>query len=366
MSTRRNALTNITLDKRLNPHTELWLDKYITDQKKDANNRVPFIAEVSALPTPEAYSVYYKRWEQMLEDQGAKKRIAHVKGRMIIGLGDESVLETAITLHRTYGVPYIPGSALKGLAANYARQRLGEAWQKGSEAYKIVFGDTDDAGYITFFDALYIPGTGFKQMALYPDVITVHHQKYYQDPHNPPADWDDPIPVPFLTATGSYLIALAGLELEEQDVWFETTFTILENALVEIGIGAKTSSGYGRLELQIEDRRTSHSNTGLAQTSQPKPTERIRPNIPKFREGQDITGSVVAQTDELCQKAPDARAFLRYQSFATADVVIVVSAEEAQSWKPGETRICVFEREEVRDGCTLLVCRPRVKKDKKK
>src|SRR5207302_10163433 len=69
----------------------------------------------------------------LLDDQGAKKRIAHVKGRMIIGLGDESVLETAITLHRTYGVPYIPGSALKGLAAAYVRQRLGEAWQKGSK-----------------------------------------------------------------------------------------------------------------------------------------------------------------------------------------------------------------------------------------
>ena len=175
---------------------------------------------------------------------------------MIIGLGDESVLETAITLHRTYGVPYIPGSALKGLAATYARQRLGEAWQKdseASEAYKIVFGNTDDTGYITFFDALYIPGTGFKQKALYPDVIAVHHQKYYQDSNNPPADWDDPNPVPFLTATGSYLIALAGSELQEQEAWIEKTFAILRHALAEMGIGAKTSSGYGRLELE-EDR----------------------------------------------------------------------------------------------------------------
>ncbi len=254
MSTRRNALSNITLAKTPNPHTELWLDKYITDQKKDANNRAPFIAEVSALPMPEAYPAFYKRWEQMLEDQGAKKRTARVKGRMIIGLGDESVLETAITLHRTYGVPYIPGSALKGLATTYARQRLGEAWQKDSEAYKIIFGNTDDTGYITFFDALYIPGTGHKHngkaQALYPDVITVHHQKYYQDPNNPPADWDDPIPVPFLTATGSYLIALAGSELEEQEVWIEATFAILEHALAELGIGAKTSSGYGRMELK--------------------------------------------------------------------------------------------------------------------
>jgi len=255
MSTRRKSLTNITLSNAPNAHAELWLDKYITDQK-ETKSRGQCIADVSILPTPEAYVAFYKRWLQMLEDQGAKKRTAHVKGRMIIGLGDESVLETAITLHRTYGVPYIPGSALKGLAAAYARQRLGEAWwkdSKDSEAYKIVFGNTDDTGYITFFDALYIPGTGHKHngevQALYPDVITVHHQKYYQDPNNPPADWDDPIPVPFLSATGSYLIALAGSELQEQEAWIEKTFAILGYALEDMGVGAKTSSGYGRLEL---------------------------------------------------------------------------------------------------------------------
>jgi CRISPR-associated protein Cmr6 len=253
MSTRRNRLRDIKLSKVPNAHAELWLDKYI-DDVGDTKSRGPFIADVSALPVPEEYVSFYKRWEQMLDDQGAEKRIAHVKGRMIIGLGDESVLETAISLHRTYGVPYIPGSALKGLAAACARQRFGEDWQKGSEYYKVVFGNTDDTGYITFFDALYIPGTGYKHngkvKALYPDVITVHHQKYYQDTKNPPADWDDPNPVPFLTATGNYLIALAGSELEEQEAWIDATFTILKLALVELGIGAKTSSGYGRMELE--------------------------------------------------------------------------------------------------------------------
>src|SRR5205085_8112131 len=93
----------------------------------------------------------------LTDDYGAQTHRAQVKGRMIVGLGSESVLETSISLHRTYGVPYIPGSALKGLAANYASLRLDEDWQKGGKYYKIVFGDTDDAGYITFFDALYIP-----------------------------------------------------------------------------------------------------------------------------------------------------------------------------------------------------------------
>lgn len=252
MSTRRVSLSGITLTEAPNAHAELWLDKYIDDQA-DSKKQSDFLAKVSAIPTPEAYVAFYNRWTQMLDALGAKKRPAHVKARMIVGLGDESVLETSIALHRTYGVPYIPGSALKGLAASYARQKLGEDWQKNSkanDAYKVVFGNTDDAGYITFFDALYRPKTGFNQRALHPDVMTVHHRNYYQNSATPPADWDDPNPVPFLTATGDYMIALAAPEMDEQDAWIEKTFTILKYALADMGIGAKTSSGYGRLELR--------------------------------------------------------------------------------------------------------------------
>jgi len=167
---------------------------------------------------------------------------------MIVGLGSESVLETSISLLRTYGVPYIPGSALKGLATNYARLRLGEDWQKDGKYYKIVFGDTDDAGYITFFDALYIPDTGHEKKVLYPDVITVHHQRYYQDTNEAPTDRDNPNPVPFISATGTYLLALAAPDLQPPDRWISVTFKILEDALKTLGIGAKTSSGYGRME----------------------------------------------------------------------------------------------------------------------
>jgi CRISPR/Cas system CMR subunit Cmr6 (Cas7 group RAMP superfamily) len=48
------------------------------------------------------------------------------------------------------------------------------------------------------------------------------------------------------------MLALAATELDEQDAWIERTFTLLTYALEEMGIGAKTSSGYGRLEVQSE------------------------------------------------------------------------------------------------------------------
>ncbi|HYT35546.1 MAG TPA: type III-B CRISPR module RAMP protein Cmr6 [Ktedonobacteraceae bacterium] len=267
MKTRRKKLLEV--EKTATTHPGLWLDKYIEEQEKkdvenrsykDQNkgkNRADFVKEVATLHVPVMYEKFFEVWKMRLDDYGTQTREAQVRGRMIVGLGNESVLETSITLHHTYGVPYIPGSALKGLAASYADKRLGNDWKKGSDAYKVIFGDTNSAGYITFFDALYIPDSGHKHngkaQALYTDVITVHHQKYYQDEINiPPADWDSPNPVPFLSATGKYLIALAAPDLGKDSKWIKKTFELLRLALKEMGIGAKTSSGYGRMELEQE------------------------------------------------------------------------------------------------------------------
>src|SRR6266487_1606082 len=158
MKTRRKKLLEV--EKTATTHPGLWLDKYIEEQeKKDATLHVPVM-----------YEKFFEVWKMRLDDYGTQTREAQVRGRMIVGLGNESVLETSITLHHTYGVPYIPGSALKGLAASYADKRLGNDWKKGSDAYKVIFGDTEDAGYINFFDALYVPGASNNGQPLHPDV----------------------------------------------------------------------------------------------------------------------------------------------------------------------------------------------------
>ncbi|MHB8597022.1 MAG: type III-B CRISPR module RAMP protein Cmr6 [Ktedonobacteraceae bacterium] len=267
MSTRRNKLSSVNVTDSPNPHAGLWLDKYIIDQinknaspaeksdnQKQENSRSTVVTEASALSIPEAYNEFYQQWEKMLAEYGALIRKATVKGRMIVGLGNESVLETSITLHRTYGVPYIPGSALKGLAASYVQQKLSETWHTGGEAHKIIFGDTDNAGYVVFFDALYIPNKDTVNAPLRADIITVHHPDYYQGSEKAPADWDSPTPISFLTATGSYLIAVAAPDLEKgtREQWLNTTLKIIEGALETLGIGAKTSSGYGRMEFEID------------------------------------------------------------------------------------------------------------------
>lgn len=240
MSARRTALTSLTGPS----HAGLWLDKFLGEDDNDNKARPRLVRESASLPEPGPYRAYHQAWRAALETTGATVAEATVDGRLAVSLGAESVLETSIALHRTYGVPIIPGSALKGLASSYAdRFQTGEGWRKGGAHHRTVFGDTDSAGHITFHDALPLPG----KWKLQPDVLTVHHQDYYNKGGSaPPADWDSPVPVPFLSATGTFLVALAG-----PTDWVAAARELLARALTEEGVGAKTSSGYGRLKLEL-------------------------------------------------------------------------------------------------------------------
>lgn len=243
----QNALASFTPIRGTN--IGLWLDKYITDAThQNKESRALFAREVAGIDTPPEYEEFFKNWETCLKDLDPKVSRATVTNRLAVGLGSEGVLETSVTLHRTYGVPCIPGSALKGLAAAFARQYCGDDWQHDSNNYKVVFGDTETAGYVTFFDALYVPNSGHQGKALHFDVMTVHHRSYYEGKNQPPADWDDPNPVPFISATGQYVIALAAPEGCEG--WRDIARSILEQALKNEGIGGKTSSGYGRMTIE--------------------------------------------------------------------------------------------------------------------
>lgn len=256
MGSRRTRLQNITIDYNKLPHIGLWLDKFIVDQNKDSQTKSTLVGEVTAFKEPNdwAYNTYVDNvWKPKLSLSGAKSRHAKVKNRLAINLGSESVLETSISLHRVFGVPFIPGSALKGLVSHFLHHYGGDDWRIGSDNHTVVFGNSDNAGFVTFYDALYVPGSGFNGRPLYSDVMTTHHQDYYGEKRvngliPPPADWDSPNPVPFISATGEYLIALSG-----PNDWVELTFEILGFALAVEGIGAKTSSGYGRMSLADKD-----------------------------------------------------------------------------------------------------------------
>lgn len=227
-------------------HPGLWFERFLQGQGQQEDKTsfyASLVDECSRIEPPELYAAHFARWLAALDGLGVRPRKATVIYRLAAGHGGETVIETGIRLHHTYGVPIIPGSSLKGVAASYANQQLKGDWAKTQRAHEALFGATTTAGHVTFFDALPLPG----DWKLLPDVITVHHPNYYQAETNPPppADWDSPTPIPFLAARGTFLIALRGPE-----EWAETGYDILERALDALGVGGKTSSGYGRLRLE--------------------------------------------------------------------------------------------------------------------
>lgn len=197
----------------------------------------------SLVQSETVYQAAYLRQLSSHEENSLQKPnvegLFRTKGRLVIGLGGENVLETGITLHHTYGTPLIPGTALKGLASHYCDQVWGrrdqgegfKRWRKGEpggDHHKTIFGTTDDSGHIVFHDAWITPETLGK--SLQPDVMTPHHGDYYSDEsgNTPPTDFDDPNPVTFLSVVGTFYIAIScDVPGTEGQKWANLAFDLL-------------------------------------------------------------------------------------------------------------------------------------------
>src|SRR5438034_3479822 len=105
LPTRRKSLRAINRSNCVEPHAGLWLDRFITEQgRENKEARRNLVADVAKIQTPDCYRMAYNRWKQVLESfrtsgYAIETQAAKVNGRMVLGTGNESVLETAVTLH---------------------------------------------------------------------------------------------------------------------------------------------------------------------------------------------------------------------------------------------------------------------------
>lgn len=231
-------------------------------------------------------------------------RIQQIKAtlhwRMVIGLGASHPQETSMTLHHIYGIPYIPGSSVKGVTRHWviikffdeiglndlkqinclekiletadlnnpdknkrdsaldkqtfkekfkAKDSKGQWISPDDKLYEFLilnqsniilsqrlFGTLDKKGEVIFFDAF--PAS---EINLKIDIMNPHYPEYYIG-EKPPADWQNPTPIKFLTVEKSmfqFFLASRDTNLLSQAEKF------LIEALKESGIGAKSSLGYG-------------------------------------------------------------------------------------------------------------------------
>ena len=304
----RQILRNV--DKTRVSNAGLLLARYLPVAVESADHpkerKKLFEDAISACQKAESvYREAFARWKDAVKPDCSKD--LYVRDRMIVGLGGQSVLETGITLHHTYGVPIIPGSALKGLASHYCHHvwgqdnnesgnfniefkafgvdyvdKEGKKFERQGQYHRVLFGANenapeanDHAGYIIFHDAWIDPESLAIPNILSSDVMTPHHSGYYSadDDKTAPTDFDSPIPHPFISIPrGCKFWISVSCDLKDETArkdWARLALDLLCQALEYWGIGGKTGSGYGCLvdeskvqTIEIEETRSKPDSAG--------------------------------------------------------------------------------------------------------
>ena len=191
------------------------------------------------------------------------------------GLGNEHPLENGFALLNPYGLPYLPGSGVKGVVRQAARELASGEWGDTSgwdESYlhtigkdaitlspiDVLFGretPSGESGHVrgalSFWDV--VPQIDGDRLVV--EVMTPHQAHYYQQ-RETPHDSGSPNPINFLTVPPKsrfvfhVLCDLGHLRrlappLAEAARWKGLVEAAFAHALQWLGFGAKTSVGYG-------------------------------------------------------------------------------------------------------------------------
>ncbi|MFQ3620261.1 MAG: type III-B CRISPR module RAMP protein Cmr6 [Spirochaetales bacterium] len=190
---------------------------------------------------------------------------AETKNRFLTGIGNSHPSETSLTLDYILGIPFIPASTIKGIVRFCNALRLIETQKIQAEKFndvlidintKRLFGSSADdfknkktkpnKGSLIFLDAYPIP-----PVTLEIDILNPHYMKYYE-PNNRntwPADCSEPIPVKYLVVKpGTKFIFRCIVPVD-----LKSKVEVLYKDIFNEGIGAKTSSGYGKFDCITED-----------------------------------------------------------------------------------------------------------------
>lgn len=282
-------------------HTGLWFDKFCNqwcrnpeetgpsawslrafstgrgNQRQDFNPKIEWIRSVTQRPCG---------WAKLLAEHAARladlARALHgqsvvllTTSRFATGLGREHPVENGFVWHPILGVPYLPGSSVKGLVRAWAT-----TWAEPTSTDIVrnrILGGPGGQGTVLFLDA--VPT---KPVELKADIMTPHNGEYYQG-NAPPADWLSPNPIPFLTvAPGqSFQFALAPAPPAAQPDC-ATAAQWLTDALAWMGAGAKTAVGYGRFA------RTDTPSEPAPEPGNSEPAA-TQSRMPRFKPGQRVT-----------------------------------------------------------------------------
>lgn len=227
----------------------LLFERYVPKIEADEQKKAMLQRVIDCRPDQALIQAHLARWQALAKHTGATTFQATTEWRFVTGLGRKGALEVGFHFHPLYGFPIIPGSGLKGVARAWAL--LGEGKSEDDPEFVAVFGrapkegepeSAGRAGGAIFFDA--VPG-GPIQLSL--DVINPHYPDYYRPANRqPPANWQSPVPVCFLAVpAGTRFHFAVGWRGSAHPHAHSLAVHWLKAGLRDVGVGAKTSAGYG-------------------------------------------------------------------------------------------------------------------------
>lgn len=251
----------------------------------------------------------------MLEEKRRLRLTAKATSPFTTGLGNEHPLENGFSFLNPYGLPYLPGSGVKGVVREAARQLSEGQWEdsrgwdkepvgsftvrvdgEGKKipltALDVLFGrETPEGesehfrGVLSFWDVIpEIPGNQLRV-----EVMTPHQSHYYQQERESktggsttPHDSGQPKPILFLTVPpGSKFHFHVVCDLERlkrvapamlaEDRWKKLLEAAFQHAFDWLGFGAKTAVGYGAMRRQTQNTPESAASAPQG-TTEKKPT----------------------------------------------------------------------------------------------
>lgn len=257
----RTCLTTLVETGQLD-QPGLLIERFYPTGKNREEEQARFRHRVAGANASEAYRAAFDAWRTCLKESYFWTFEATLKTRLTVGLGVGNPGENGIALQRTYGVPVIPGSTIKGALRSCALELSGvhenvePQWKRGeapdnAQATLAVFGAADAMAAVTCFDAWWVP----EGKPLCVETWTPHHQKYMTHHQKDmtqgaelPLESEDPTPLGLFAVPKGAKFRFAFQVPDPQTDWVETLVPVLTLALKR-GLGAKHSQGYGRFEV---------------------------------------------------------------------------------------------------------------------
>lgn len=298
-----------------------------------------------------------KRQSSLASSIGAGSQLLTLDARSVApfttGLGNEHPLENGFAFLWPYGLPYLPGSGIKGVLRQAARElapgvTVGDKWiiESGwdEQAINALFGreDSNDAcrGALSFWDVI----PKIQNNNLMVEVMTPHQGHYYQK-GEPPHDSGKPTPINFLTVPPDsgftfhvvcdqpFLYRIAP-DLAKGDRWKALLTAAFEHAFHWLGFGAKTAVGYGAMALDAEamQRRSVEEEERARQQQEQETLARATANLPEdaaWIETQRVSGA----WSDVNAFLGAVEAFLEEREELTAEAHQRLAKEMEQRWK---------------------------------